>query len=86
MSFTFSEQPRWSSNGWILPKESFQHTTTSTLFRFIQECISMIRYSAAGLYTTMGRYWLFPSTAVEKSNMAFKKFDLLPISVKLWSL
>ena len=46
----------------------------------------MIRYSAAGLYTTMGRYWLFPSTAVEKSNMAFKKFDLLPISVKLWSL
>ena len=83
MSFTCAEQPGWSSSGWMLPTESFQYTTIATLFIFILECISIRRYSAAGLYTTMGRYWLLPSTAIEKSDIVFNKFELLPISVKM---
>ena len=58
----------------------------STLFRFIHKCMSMRRYSAAGLYTTMGRYWLFPSIAIEKSDMAFNKFEWFPISVNMLSI
>ena len=86
MSLTLAEHLGWSSNGWILPKLSFQYTTISSLFKFRQECISISRYSAAGLYTTMGLYWLFPSTAREKSEMAFSKFELFPFCVKLFLL
>jgi hypothetical protein len=53
----------------------------STLLRFIYEFMSMRRYSALGLYITIGLYWLFPSTAIEKSDMALIRFELLPMLV-----
>ena len=58
----------------------------SILLRFIEECMSMRRYSAVGLYTNMGRYWLPPSTAIEKSVMMFKKLELFPLPEKFVSL
>ena len=43
--------------------------------------MSMRRYSAVGLYITIGRYWLFPSTVMEKSYIALIRFELSPILV-----
>ena len=63
---------------WSLPKVSFQYTMISILLRFIEECMSMRRYSGLGLYMTIGRYWLFPSTAKAKSDVALNMFELLP--------
>ena len=78
-----AEQPGWSSNGWMLPNVSFQYTMISILFRFIAEFISMRRYSAEGLYTIMGLYWLLPSTAIVKSVIVDKRLELFPLPVML---
>ena len=48
-SFTLAAQPGWSSNGWILPKVSYQYMLMSILLRIMDECMSIRRYSAAGL-------------------------------------
>ena len=86
MIFTFAARPGCSSNGWMLPKVSFQSTTISILSRFMYEFISMRRYSAPGLYIIIGRYWLFPSTAIAKSDIALYSFELLPTWAKAYSL
>ena len=38
----------------------------------------MRRYSTLGFYTAIGRYWVFPSIAMEKSDIALIRFELLP--------
>ena len=76
MFLTLAAFPGLSSNGWMLP--SFQCTMISTLLRFIYEFMSMRRDSALGLYITIGRYWLFPSTVMVKSEIALNMFELLP--------
>ena len=43
----------------------------------------MSRYSAPGLYTNIGLYWLFPSTAIEKSDTALNRLELLPLDLSL---
>ena len=53
------------------------------LFRFMVECTSMRRYYAEGLYTTIGLYWLLPSTAIVKSVIVVKRLELFPLPVKL---
>ena len=40
--------------------------------------MSIKRYSAPGLYSTMGLYWLLASTAMEKSDKIGRKLELLP--------
>ena len=83
MSFTLAAQPGCSSNGWTMPKGSFQYTTISTLFRFMVERVSLSRYSTEGLYATMGLYWLFPYTAIVKSLKALSRFELFPLYATL---
>ena len=56
----------------------------SILFRFVVEFMSIKRYSAPGLYSTMGLYWFLSSTAIEKSDNMGRRFELLPPLIRLW--
>ena len=45
--------------------------------------MSVKRYSAPGLYSTMGLYWLLPSTVMEKSDKMGRRLELLPPLIRL---
>ena len=51
--------------------------------QIMAECMSIRRYYAEGLYTTIGLNWLLPSTAILKSVIVGKRLELFPLSVKL---
>ena len=55
----------------------------SILFRFVVEFMSIKRYSAPGLYSTMGLYWFLSSTAMEKSDKIGRRLELLPPLIRL---
>ena len=55
----------------------------SILFKFSCDFMSISLYSAEGLYTMIGLYWLLSETGISKSEMMFERLELFPLLVRL---